>query len=402
MTHTSCSYAAKSLGPLSGPSSLSLIDSIVKMELVNIPYATLLIAFAEADEAGAEQTFCNTHEHPHDEVVAALNGEPSTGSGAHLPAGSLPPALQGTVTAEPPLHGHLHWLGIGPWSNFICASQHITEYYRVLLQPSFLTELEFASGAGVLTGTINAANLEDLQDTFPTRTVCGVDLSTLFASDRKWFVRLDTCSLKDSRYFERGKAPAKLGSEPAGSAYSIYTRLATSPRASRGIGIVRSQGQPVVLYLFPWREDLGKGTEYRVFCPPVRSKEMNSRLRISAISQYKWHAPWQPVTEAPAEDEAQRISEGCRHLLDVIQDHAQAEGFLGDMRVRGFVFDVLALPSAKPPLTGSPDGRDVQLQLIELNPFGATTGCGSALFHWLRDAKLLYGLQDNVELRITR
>lgn len=42
-----------------------------------------------------------------------------------------------------------------------------------------------------------------------------------------------------------------------------------------------------------------------------------------------------------------------------------------------------------------------EAQLVEINPFGATSGCGSCLFHWLRDAKLLHGLEDHVEIRIS-
>jgi hypothetical protein len=34
---------------------------------------------------------------------------------------------------------------------------------------------------------------------------------------------------------------------------------------------------------------------------------------------------------------------------------------------------------------------DFTCHVIELNPFGAAMSSGSALFHWLRDYKLLYG-----------
>ena len=59
------------------------------------------------------------------------------------------------------------------------------------------------------------------------------------------------------------------------------------------------------------------------------------------------------------------------------------------LKSRGFVFDVIE----------DPNTQDVQL--IELNDFGAMTGCGACLFHWVRDAKLLYGLEEKAEVRVT-
>lgn len=37
---------------------------------------------------------------------------------------------------------------------------------------------------------------------------------------------------------------------------------------------------------------------------------------------------------------------------------------------------------------------DFTCHVIELNPFGAAMSSGSALFHWLKDYRLLYGLLD--------
>lgn len=56
---------------------------------------------------------------------------------------------------------------------------------------------------------------------------------------------------------------------------------------------------------------------------------------------------------------------------------------------RGFVFDVVEDPCTH------------NVQLIELNGFGAMTGCGTCLFHWIKDAKLLYGFEGEVEVRVT-
>jgi hypothetical protein len=40
--------------------------------------------------------------------------------------------------------------------------------------------------------------------------------------------------------------------------------------------------------------------------------------------------------------------------------------------------------------------------LVELNVFGAGSGCRSCLFHWIDDMDRLYGEGEHVEFRITR
>ena len=58
------------------------------------------------------------------------------------------------------------------------------------------------------------------------------------------------------------------------------------------------------------------------------------------------------------------------------------------LRTEGFVFDIF-------------EAANGDTQLLEINPFGAISGCGSCLFHWIEDAPLLYGAQENVEIRLT-
>ncbi|KAJ3059423.1 hypothetical protein HK102_009994 [Quaeritorhiza haematococci] len=44
---------------------------------------------------------------------------------------------------------------------------------------------------------------------------------------------------------------------------------------------------------------------------------------------------------------------------------------------------------------------DNDLRLIEVNPFGGETGCGSGLFHWKRDEAILYNNdKDDVVVRV--
>ena len=38
--------------------------------------------------------------------------------------------------------------------------------------------------------------------------------------------------------------------------------------------------------------------------------------------------------------------------------------------------------------------RHGSVQLVEINPFGALSGCGACLFNWVRDGRMLYGLEE--------
>mgnify|MGYP004501280199 CR=1 FL=1 len=41
------------------------------------------------------------------------------------------------------------------------------------------------------------------------------------------------------------------------------------------------------------------------------------------------------------------------------------------------------------------------VQLVEVNPFGALSGCGACLFSWVEDGRVLYGLEKEVEFVVT-
>ena len=58
------------------------------------------------------------------------------------------------------------------------------------------------------------------------------------------------------------------------------------------------------------------------------------------------------------------------------------------LRNRGFVFDVYE----------DPNTQDVRL--IELNDFGAMSGCGACLFHRIQDARVMYGVSKAIEVRV--
>lgn len=233
-------------------------------------------------------------------------------------------------------------------------------------------------------GHLAKDNAEGLADVFPKTTIRGDDLEDLLRGNQRFFVRLDTCSLKD----------ALVGEGYIKDVKDLWTRLATSARGMSGVGSLRDSdmSMPIYMYLFPWRADMRTELEYRVYCPPPLAEGndpgKSAEAKIAAISQYNWHTPWY---HASADNEheciVQRLLKSCPVLFKNIMAHpAMIEH---QLKSRGFVFDVI-----EDPLT-----QDVQL--IELNDFGAMTGCGACLFHWVGDAKLLYGLVEKVEVRVT-
>lgn len=61
-------------------------------------------------------------------------------------------------------------------------------------------------------GRLSESDDEDMREGFPKATTSGVLLGDLFAGDKRVFVRLDTCSLKD----------ALAGKRPVGEVQEIW------------------------------------------------------------------------------------------------------------------------------------------------------------------------------------
>jgi hypothetical protein len=110
---------------------------------------------------------------------------------------------------------------------------------------------------------------------------------------------------------------------------------------------------------------------------------------VSTISQYRWHKPLQPPPDFTVERVVRCVEKGAwKVLFDIIRYEMPSFPLENKFMLlrHGFSFDV-ALQD------------DGSVQLVELNPFGATSGCGACLFHWIRDAKVLYGL-DKTEFAV--
>ncbi|KAL9024200.1 MAG: hypothetical protein Q9180_007967, partial [Flavoplaca navasiana] len=225
------------------------------------------------------------------------------------------------------------FLPFKPWLDLIKSSQGLSDLdvHEIQLPKPFLSH--------VLAAT----------ELLPRRTTLGSDIETLLREGR-YFARLDTCSLKD----------AVIGKGSVRDSKDLWTRLATSNRGANGIRAMCDNfpDQPVPLFLIKWDDKMRTDLEYRIFCAPGCGQ-------IAAISQYKWHAPWYHARKGidRQKEIAKRVFEGAKALHRQIMTH---EAMTEDLRRRGFVFDIVDDPD---------DGHAIRL--VELNDFGAMTGCGS-------------------------
>ena len=182
------------------------------------------------------------------------------------------------------------------------------------------------------------------------------------------------------------------------------------PQADSGVKEGEVKGKESVrerekarVYLLPFRPEMDSRREWRVFCPPpAAGEEVGSGVgRVVAVSQYSWHQPWQPAGQDVVEEgwrdmvkrTAERVLKGVTRVHGLLVEHAERlkreeerAWVMERMVEEGFTFDVF-------------DTRE-EVQLVEVNPFGAMSGCGSCLFHWIRDAEVLYGRRKEVEFRV--
>jgi hypothetical protein len=192
-------------------------------------------------------------------------------------------------------------------------------------------------------------------------------LSTLVFPPGGLFLRLDACSPKDG---ERGTKPLRTIDE-------ILLRLTTSYRVNDITGLLDRNATCIQLFFLPYNGRMSTDLEYRVFCTPPEA-------RVAAVSQYRWHQP--SVFRGRSEDELEGIVQRIWGEIQRIHREILVEAMAGKggemdelLLKQGFSFDV------------SYDEKMGRCCLIELNSFGARSGCGSCLFHWLRDGDVLYG-----------
>jgi hypothetical protein len=86
----------------------------------------------------------------------------------------------------------------------------------------------------------------------------------------------------------------------------------------------------------------------------------------------------------------ERVFKGVTQIHALVLTHAEnhTNEFVQEkLRTEGFTFDIL-------------DASNGDIQLVEVNPFGAMSGCGPSLFHWTRDARVIYGVEEDAEISI--
>ena len=158
-------------------------------------------------------------------------------------------------------------------------------------------------------------------------------------------------------------------------------RLTSSARGMAGIRQIRKQelSTLIFMYLFPWQDNMRTELRYRIYCPPPTGE-------IVAISQYEWHARW---FHANAKEKYAGFAERLVHICNALHDKIMAHPAVTELlKSRDFVFDVVE----------NPDTQEVKL--IELNDFGALSGCGPCLFHWIRNARVMYVVDEGVKVRV--
>ncbi|KAI0416346.1 hypothetical protein F5X98DRAFT_364575 [Xylaria grammica] len=233
--------------------------------------------------------------------------------------------------------------------------------------------------ASIPSGAINRIYREDIeQEIVPA-------LESLTFPQEGLFMRLDACSAKDGVQ----KIP---GNSALRSVNEILLLLLTSLRARNALfNALEAESEELELFFTPWNGRMRSEREYRVFCPPFRSQDL---LRISAISQYRWHREWlfNFASDEQRNQVVGRVAEGSDEIRKQIAAELHVGDEMDDLLMRqGLTFDVYY------------DEEQDLVQLVELNVFGARSACGSCLFQWITDRKTLEGRGEpnDVEFRVT-
>ena len=357
-----------------------------------IPFSVVEAAIAVAAAADVETTKFNTHFHTHAEIASAI------------------PVLQHHPSKH--VYPDLTASHFGHWIDLVASSQGFHEWHKITLPATLVQELFDANTIWTLTGNaIKPDAMEDLLARFPKWTCHGIGTQAVFDGQKEWFLRLDSCSTKDAI----GEGGVRYSSSIRTVADALQ-RICASKRAIRALEDLLLEESPGLASLFfiPYNRHMDTVREFRVFCPPVWSlSALSNQLiqkhhddaptkgqstdgqplgRITAISQYRWHPPYHRPSLPAAQADAEKALAAATSIHSQIQTYAATMSRLTGVQEKllneGFVFDIFES------LNGS-------MQLLEINPFGAMSGCGSCLFQWIVDARLLYGALDEVEVRLT-
>jgi hypothetical protein len=274
------------------------------------------------------------------------------------------------------------------WLPLIARSRKIPEnlIQTITLSASQCRILIQASKASIQTRELNRMFKEELDEEIAP------SFNSLAFPPEGLFMRLDACSPKDG----------VNGLKPLTGVQEIILKLMTSGRACNAMSKSLEKGEESVrVFFLPYNEKMSTAREFRVFCTPGTG-------RVTGVSQYKWHAPFffappsSPNLETLVHEVVESVLEGIEGIHELIMEVLnKAQGTerseMAAMALKqGFSFDVMWHEDSK------------KATLIELNIFGARSGCGSCLFHWIRDMEVLNGDATNeaegekeVEFRIS-
>ncbi|KAI0107222.1 hypothetical protein GGR51DRAFT_516729 [Nemania sp. FL0031] len=236
-----------------------------------------------------------------------------------------------------------------------------------------------AADASIPSGSVNRIYREEIDEEIKP------SFNALEFPPEGLFMRLEACSAKDG-------VQKRPGNSALRSVDGVLLLLLTSMRARNAVFNALEGGEKVFeLFFTPWNGRMRSEREYRVFCPPFSSVDS---LRISAISQYRWHKEWlfQPGPDERRKQVVDKIVKGCDEIRKQIAAELDPNNDMDGLLMRqGLTFDVFF------------DEELDLVQLVELNVFGVRSACGSCLFHWIRDKKILEGRgeTDDIEFRVT-
>lgn len=345
------------------------------MQIREIPYqlvaadtAAVKAIQGSSHPSWRSQRFCTAH-HSREEIVPIV------------------PESQTFTHTYPPWKPY----GYAIWHDLIARSQNMTEHH-VFTIPSFLyDDIMRGHAAWMTSGQFSEEFLEDIIESWIS-TTSGDQLAEVLNGKRKWFIRLDQMSPKDSPFG---------GNLPSSTIEDVIMKICSSMRAYGCLQRAKEdadkgdQGAVMQLILNPWDANMDPAKEFRVFVPPPAARGVIvphvSDFKISAISQYRWHYVFEPPFGFTVPKVAEKVCEGSDAVLADLIDFTTAEldADVEDMLLKyGFSFDVAFQ-------------KDGSVQLVEINPFGAMSGCGACLFNWALDGRVMYGLEEEVTFAVT-
>lgn len=183
----------------------------------------------------------------------------------------------------------------------------------------------------------------------------------LHNSSPPFFVRLSSCSTKGGNG----------GVGPFWDSKQIVKALVTAYRCVD----VFNRSEECKLYVSPFRSYFHPDEEFRVFV---------CNRQITCISQYneKESCGW-----AELQDEALLLV--CNNIVKLYNTLVQKAVACNVCLPQSFTFDVFCHKACQ-----------YDVELVELNTFGAQMSAGSCLFDWIKDYTTLHSATDGIEFRV--